>query len=224
MNYVHLTDDEFVVLDGRCTNETQAKVNAAKARVAARGAYGHLTPGVAGLIADAVAEATEHGLLWFANRRIDRCRICKTSAGYAPYKSGPRKGKPNYGRPLTLHGIELADRFVTVQGHITCGGCTDCVNAALPDLREALRGIKVQLPAQLYTDGEPRWVRHRNRQCTSCGWTGHEGEMTRARTLMGDGTYPAGCPSCGTENGFGRSPVDLADGHTIVEATEEDRR
>lgn len=219
MTYIHLTDAEIVVLDGRCTPETQDKVDAAKARVEARCRYAHLAPNVAGFIADAVSEARMHGRLVFARRPIRDCRICKTSAGYVPFKSGPRKGRPNHDRPRTLQGIELAERFVTVQDRVTCGGCADCVTPALPDLREALRGIRAQLPDTLHTDGEPRWVRHDNRKCTACDWTGHEGEMTRARTLMGDGWYPSGCPTCGAANTFGRTPVKLVDGHTVVEAT-----
>lgn len=223
MTAVYLTDAELVVLDGRCTLDTQAKVDAAKARIAAARQRPHLTASVAGFIADAVTEAQANGRLIYGHRRLHRCPICKTSPGYVAYKSGPRKGTPNHNRPRSLPGIELADRFVTFQGHVRCGGCADCVALALPDLREALRGVKAQLPDALHTEGEPRWVKHRNRHCTACDWSGHEGEMTRARTLMGDGTYPAGCPSCGAENFFGRNPVEMAEGHTIVEATGEAR-
>lgn len=218
---ISLTDDELVVLDGRCEPETQTEVDAAKARIAARRRFTDLPPALAGLVADVVGEATAKGRLVLWNRPLDRCPLCKETKGYVPYKSGPRRGEPNHSKPIRLDGYELADRFVTFKGHVSVGGCVSCVDQALPTIVESLRGVEAEVPERLRADGEPRRVRHHNVHCTKCGWDGHEGQMRRHRTVFGDGTYPSGCPECPAENlPLGRSVVERVDGFTVV--TEED--
>jgi hypothetical protein len=221
---VALTDEELAVLDGRASDEVQVQVDAAKARLAARDEHPDLPPHLAGLVADVVTEATSNGELRFRTERLRYCPLCETHAGYVEFKSGPRKGQNNWNRPRTIPGIEFAYRFVSVQGHVTVGGCRECVDEAMPVIREALRGVRAQVPKALRTEGGPRYVKHDNRRCTKCGWTGHEGQMTRQRTLMGDGTYPAGCPDCGAENlPLGRDVVERIDGFEVVEVRSQER-
>lgn len=213
---VSLTDDELALLDGRCSEKVQEAVDGALARIAARTSHPDLAPDHAGLVADVVAEAHKNGRLVFWRERIRRCPLCGTSPGYVAYKSGPRRGRPNYDKPRHLDGHEFAYRFVTVQGHVSVGGCADCVNPLLPTIAEALRGVPAQVPPVLRAEGEPERVRHNNRRCTKCGWTGHEGQMGRLPTLMGDGSFPALCPECGAGGHFSRV-VEFAEGFVVVE-------
>ena len=49
-------------------------------------------------------------------------------------------------------------------------------------------------------------------------WEGHEGQVGRLRTLLGDGTYPGKCLSCGVEHRpFSVSPLEIIDGFVVVE-------
>ena len=213
---LELTDPEIATLDGKVRDEVQAEVDAAKDRLAAINEHPNLPEPLARFVADAVNEARTHGLLVWRHERIRHCPLCGQYAGYAKFKSGPRRGQSNHNRPLSFPGVELARRFVTMEGRVTLGGCTECVEAAKPTLREALRGVDAQVPGWLCANGEPKRVRYDLRHCAECGWDGHEGEMGRHRTLMGDGTYPATCPSCMALNNFGAMPVERRDGFVVV--------
>lgn len=215
--YVRLTDAELAVLDGRCSPAVQAEVDSAVARLAAARDLSHLPPAVAGLVADIVNEARTNGLVTLRPARISHCRLCGTSAGYAPFKSGPNRGLPNRKRPLTVPGYEFARRTVTVQNTVTVGGCKDCVDPALDDIRVALSGVRAEIADALRLPGTPSYRKHDNRRCTKCGWEGHEGQMRRLPTIMGDGTYPGGCPDCDATNALFRTEVEAADGFTVVE-------
>lgn len=216
---IEISDEELALLDGRVGEALQAHVSAAVSRLSAANAYPDLTPKQAGLIADAVREAQASGRLVWYHRRIRYCPLCESGGGFVLYKSGPRKGRPNYDRPLSMPGIELAYRFVTIDGSVAMGGCQDCIGPVIPHLKAALVGVPAALPDMLVTEGAQRFNRFDNRRCTACGWTGHEGEMGRQRTLMGDGTYPATCPSCKAENRiFGSRTIETIDGFTVVEA------
>lgn len=215
----NLTDDELVKLDGVCRAEVQAEVDAAKNRIAARMRYDDLPSEHAGLIADAVTEARANGRLKWLTCRIDRCHLCGWAGEYPRYKKGPREGQiRDNARRSTTGGVELAGRFVRIQGHVLLGGCTECMDSLKDRLAEALRGVEAQVPETLRTDGEPKRVKYDKRRCLTCGWEGHEGEMGRLRTLMGDGSYPGKCPSCATEQiPLGRRVFEHVDGFVVVE-------
>jgi hypothetical protein len=53
---VTLTDDELLWLDGHVRDKVQKAVDDARARVDARSLYGHLTPILAGFVADVLTE------------------------------------------------------------------------------------------------------------------------------------------------------------------------
>ena len=212
---VILSDAELVLLDGQVNEEAQRKVDAAKARLVAAINLDHLSSMAAGFVADVVQEARDNGLLSLTRKPLRRCSLCGTDAGYAKFKSGPRRGQPNYGRPLRIDGFDLARRFVSVDGHARVGGCAACVAPLLGDIAEALRGVPAEVPEALRAEGEPRRKKHGNRHCKKCDWSGHEGEMRWERTMMGDGKYPAYCPSCGAGGAFNRD-VEMADGFVVV--------
>lgn len=215
---VDLTDNELVLLDGRCSEKVQTAVDQAGTRIGFANLLGHLTPMQAGFVADVVNEATEKGRLVWDNKRVTYCPLHKDSAGYVPYKSGPNRGRPNYKKPKGYPGVDLAHRFVSVVGHVSLGGCRDCIDPILPDIIEALRGVPAEVPDKLRAEGEPVRKRQGHRHCTACDWRGHEGEMGKLRTLFGDGWYPGKCPSCGAENQpLGRSIIESVDGFTVTE-------
>lgn len=218
---IELTDNELVLLDGKVSGEVQEEVDRAKARVDAVEAYSDhadITPTLAAFIADVVHEARTQGRLVANHVRIRSCRLHDEYYGFVKYKSGPNQGRPNYKRPIAKPGREFARRFVTVEGHVTLGGCNECIEKALPALREALIGVPAQLPDLLVTEGAPRFTRYDDRECLECGWTGHEGQMGRLPAILG-GDYPGKCPSCGAEKlPFGPQKFKTLDSFTVVRA------
>lgn len=216
---IDLTDEELALLDGRCRPEVQVEVDQAKRRLESAERLAHLPQVLAGFVADVVSCAEKGGLLVWENKMVRLCSLCGESPGYVLFKRGPRKGQPNYKKPKSLPGVELARRFVTIAGHANLGGCRACVDLAVPDIREALRDVRAQLPKELRAEGARRYVKHDNMVCSACKWEGHKGEMKMLRALMG-GDYPGRCPACGAENlPFGATIIGHADGLTIVEAS-----
>jgi hypothetical protein len=198
MYSVKLTADELVRLDGVCSADVQAEVDKAKSALRI-GATQSLTPKQSQFVAHVVATANTDKLLVYSSRRIRSCLICDAFAGYATYKSGRNKGRANHDKPRHLASVELRDTFLTVDGHVSVGGCKACVDALLPVLRAELADVRAELPDQLRAEDAPRFKRYRLAVCTSCGWTGHEGLMRPVRALMG-GTYPGGCAVCSASN------------------------
>jgi hypothetical protein len=221
---VDLTDEELTVLNGRCSPKVQVQVDAAVLRLVFVSRFPDLTTAQARLVADAVSEAGASGLLILQHQRIRHCSLCGKSAGYYHFKSGRRKGKPDYDRPLSMNGYELARRSLYVQGYAAMGGCTGCLDPVLPVLAEELRGVRAQLPDSLRVEGEPRWIRYDRRQCKKCGWVGHEGRMRWRLTMMGDGYFPGGCPECDAGSGLFEHDIDFLTGEfDVVEyGSEED--
>lgn len=217
MPSVILTDEELAILDGKCSEKIQKEVDAAKSRISAASTYAHLTPLQAGFIADAVSEAKNTGLLVKRGVGLSYCPVCKKSGGYAVYKRSSRfhrKGEKDFSKPLTLYGIELADRFVSIKGYASCGCCRECFDTILPDLKKALEGVRAQLPKDLQTTP---FKKFKKMKCNKCGWEGHEGQM-RKLPVMFEGYYPGGCPSCEAENRpLGATHIETVSGFVVVE-------
>lgn len=212
-----LLDTEWLLLDGQCRPEVQIMVDAARERLVMRGRYANMEPALAGFIADVIREAQQEGQLIYQHRRITFCPLCKRAAAYPVYKSGRKKGQPNYSKPrLGFAGIELAYRFVRIEGHVALGGCADCINGVEPWLREELRGVPTQLTESLKADGEPQRIRYKRKRCKLCGWEGHEGEMRQLPAIMGS-SYPGGCPNCPAETGLFRNDIEHCEGFVVEE-------
>lgn len=216
---VSLEDSELIVLDGRCTAEVQEKVNAAKDRISMAKTLQGSDPKIAGFVADVVSEAKKNGLLRHAYCRLRTCKICGQTAGYYVYSRNGRnhrKGQPDYNHPKYLSGVELADRFISMQGYATLGCCNACFEKALPLLKSVLKDVRAQIPESL--SGLPtRFKRFDRRKCKKCGWIGHEGEMRQLRTLMGDGYYPGGCPKCENESSLFNNSFERVEGCDVIE-------
>lgn len=214
---LELTTDEALLLDGRVSPEAQAVVN--KARFAST--LSGLTEAQAKVVSNAHSIAVDTGILLWASRSIDFCPICKKTGDYPVYKSGPRRGRPKDGaRRRCFRGIETKDSFIRVQGHISCGGCAECMEALRPTLTAALADVQAQVPDAISAEGRTSWKRFDDVECNHCGWEGHEGLVGPVRTMFGDGFYPGICPGC-----FSERPIMGADlfkrkgTHSVVDAS-----
>ena len=215
---IRLTAEEAARLDGHCSPDAQAVVDRAKSVLALAGCG--LSEKEAAMVASIVAVAREKGRLTFATTRITSCPCCGRNDGYFPHqRSGKfhRKGQPNYRAPKTFAGYDLDQGFVIVQHHISVGFCETCRPRIEPVLLPLLSEVRADYPDR-WQDAPHRYRRFENKVCTACGWEGHEGQMKPLRTLMGDGHYPGGCPSCPAENlPLGRRVIERGEGFTIVE-------
>ncbi len=212
-----LTDEEWMLLDGKCRDEVQARVELAHKRLASIAAHADLPPAQARFIADVVEEATREGLVICCHTLISRCKLCGTSKDYVPYKSGRYRGRPNHNKPRYVSGFEFAKRFIRMDGYPALGCCRACFDSMQPALKRALANVVAQVPDLLAAEGRPPWRRYQRTRCTKCEWTGHEGQLGKLQALMG-GWYPGKCPSCGAENTpFGPTNIERVDGHEIVE-------
>lgn len=197
---VHLTDEHLQLLDGCGDEKVQEKVDAARARLDMTASTG-LDAKVAAVIADAVESAKSKGALVWQMSKVSRCPVCERDRGYVKYKSGPRRGQPNYDKRLYLPAIELVHSFVRMEGLLNVGACTECMEQLKPALIEQLRDVRAQLPPQLQPEGAPTYRRLDVYEC-KCGWTGPESEMGRETTILGDGTFPSTCPVCANRRGL----------------------
>jgi hypothetical protein len=215
-----LTDEELILLDGKCRPEIQKAVDAAKDRLSSCKKLPNLTSSEAGFVADVVRCAQLKGILSWQPIFLKECKVCGTSCEYRKYLRRGKwhnKGDPDYSHPIYLSGMELDKSRVFMQGYANLGACRKCMTKLIPSLTEALLDVHAELPSELSKGKSPTYKRWDNMQCTECNWTGHEGQMRRLRTMMGDGTYPGGCPNCKAENHlFGRTIVN-SDGFTLVE-------
>lgn len=214
---MNLTDDELVILDGKCSQAVQEKVNEAKDRISARAAFSNLDPRLAGLVADVVTEAKKNLKLVFYHESIRHCSICGKRGDYVKYKSGPRKGRNNWDKPTYLPGREFKHSFVTIKGHVSVGGCTECVEKALPYIAKALEYVKAEIPEAI--SGKPKeWIRYSNMKCSLCHWEGLEGSMGKLPAMMG-GYYFGECPQCKAKNQLFQTNIKTVDGYGLLPAS-----
>ncbi|HEY9219575.1 MAG TPA: hypothetical protein VIO94_16120 [Phenylobacterium sp.] len=215
---VNLTAEEALRLDGACRPDVQAIVDRAKTALQLRSSG--LSEKEGAMVATILTVAKEKGRLTYDRSPITRCPCCGRHDGYHTYSRAGRyhrKGQPNYSAPKTFMGFDLNRGFVTVQHHISVGYCTDCRGRVEAVLLPLLADERVDCPDH-WAAAPHRFRRFDNKTCTACGWEGHEGQMRPRRTLMGDGTYPGGCPNCPAENApLSRAVIVSRDGFTLVE-------
>ena len=218
---VNLTDCELLLLDGMCTEKVQAAVDLAKVRVSFALRHPEVEPAAVKLIVDAVEEARTKGLLIWEHRPLRRCSLCDRDGSYATYRSGPRKGQPNHSKPIPLAGIELRRSFVRIEGHVSIGACTGCMEALQPALQAALAEVPAELPPQLRAEGTFAWVKDPHRRCKHCDWTGGVSQLGLLPAVLG-GRYPGKCPSCDAEQRpLGDTVFEVLDTFDLNPASEE---
>lgn len=208
---ISLADEDLATLITSTDVDVRLAAEAARDRLAAPARFPGVPSHVAALIADVLAEARTNGRLIYRGVAVSPCRYC---GARSEWKRPPRK-KREYEYPIS--GVDFADRFVIISRHITVGGCHSCVEQALPALRAELATFPVQLPTALRTDDAIVYQRWNRCRCKRCEWTGHDGQLGKLRTLMGDGYYPGKCPSCGVERRpLGEDPFERLDGFDVV--------
>lgn len=218
---IDLTEDELLMLDGRCAPATQALVDDLKDRRAYRQRFDGLTTREADFVHAIIAEARAAGRLVHRGASLRYCEVCGTRAGYATYKRtsrNHRKGEIDYDKPLSLYGIEMKDTFIRMEGYPSLGCCNDCWRKLKDVIADELYlgKVRAEIPQDIMGH-PPKYKRWRNVQCTVCGWTGHEGQMRELNAIMG-GKYRGGCPKCVAENRFlGPTHVKDIEGFTVVD-------
>lgn len=211
---VTLSDLDLAKLIGSEDADTRAEAEAAADRIAAPARWNEIPPHVAALVADVLREAKIEGRLIHRTEMISVCRYCGARTTWEKSKRRRRDFEAK------LSGREFAYRFVTIKGHISVGGCQDCVDRALPALRAELTRFPVELPRILWTEGAPIYRRWDRCRCKKCEWSGHEGQLGKLPAVM-QGEYPGKCPSCGAERSpFGANPFEHLDGFDVAEAKE----
>jgi hypothetical protein len=185
---VKLTHDEILVLDGKCSLETQKIVDSIKEErlLASEG----LTPEQSRILNKILTYARTHGEVDFQWRNISgyqRCPICNKRAGYATFKTGKNKGHENTKKPLYIYGAKFGPEFI----------CYACHDVMKPIIRRHLDNIKCELHRELMLEGAIPMVKSEAYKCNKCGWTGYEHQIGKMPCLMGGGYYPGKCPGCG---------------------------
>lgn len=201
---VPLSVDELLRLDGTVNLKAQAVIDKVKGVLS----LGDDNPETRFLASVRECAEKEGRLVW-RHKRIGKCHICGFSGDYPMYKSGPNKGRTNWNGPVsTKPGVELKEAFVTINGHVWVGGCAECVERLLPQIIECLKQVPCARPPQLQTDDYPAYKWSYERVCKKCGWRGHEEEMGKERTIMGDGWFPCKCPNCTASNYAFRTEIE----------------
>lgn len=213
---VKLEKSEIMALDGKVNADAQKIIDRLK-RIDAVSSDMALNDKEASLVSDAIDEAQKSKILIRRPCRVSKCRVCGRGETAILYKSGRNKGRvKGY---ISGPGYDLAESFIRMDGYPKCGACADCVNRLMPSIIAAISEMEIDIVVPGETS---KWKRVRNRKCSKCGWVGHEDEMGKERTIIGDGWYAARCPKCPAKNGLGFSEVPVADGYTMLRRKEKE--
>lgn len=216
---VTLNDHQLALLNGKLDEKQQKLVESAIARLHYRQIYTDLLPNLSDFICDLREIANAKGLLTYSHCKLRSCRICDIRPGYhtvARTTKYKKKGQIDYDSPIYLYGRDFASGFIVWEGSPNLGCCDSCLKQHSSTITKHLSDIKAELPQEL-TGVPSKYKRWDNMQC-SCGWTGHEGQMGKLQTLMGNGYYPGKCPNCKAENLLFSREIKKADGFVVVEA------
>lgn len=218
MQAITLTFEELLLIDGKVNPEAQRVIDSAKETYLVQTTSG-LIESEARMVQKIVESSRKELRLDYHAQPIKTCPCCARNEGYWPVRRTSRykrRGDPDRDNPKTFCGYSINPGFISIKHYISLGFCDSCKDRVLPHILGALKDDQVYINPKL--SGEPsRFIRHRNRKCKKCGWTGHDGEMIWATTLIGDGKYPAYCPSCKT-GGLFNNDVELADGYSVIPA------
>lgn len=214
---VKLKTEELLRLDGVVSQEVQSTIDLVKDAKRHAATFG-LTEEGGMFLAAAMKQGRTTGRLVCEPAQVRFCQVCHKGGGYVKFARdgrNHRKGDNDTSKPLMLSGVDLGRGFITFIGWPSIGGCNACWDALRPHLVKLLEGQQIEVHPKI-TGHASRWKRWDHMRC-KCGWEGHEGEMGRLPTLMGDGYYQGKCPKCGAENVFlARSIERIGDGFTMV--------
>jgi hypothetical protein len=190
----YLTTEEILLLDDKCRPEIQEKVNEAKQNLSFNTGNE--------LINSVIGYAVRDGEFRVNRASIGSCSYCGKERRYAKYsrdsraRYGHRKGETNYDKPIYYGGYQFGG--VTIQGG--AGMCNECneTHQYIEFIKQYI--INNNLPVQLREN--TKYKKDLEKICFRCRTIIYESEMSKRPTMMGDGSYPAGCPHCKSESNF----------------------
>lgn len=128
-----LTDEEYLVLDGKCRPEVQKYVDRAKSF------FAKMEAGMPEWLAVILAEAERAGIMESGYAAGSTCVLCGAVGSHEPlYVRGPKKGQPNPRKRMVYH-----PRY-SVCGRPFCVDCWEIVVDAIRVNVEPLYEVKIQ--------------------------------------------------------------------------------
>lgn len=181
---VSLTGDELILLDGKCREEIQKKVERAKLAKS-------LNTG--NKIADyCIAKGAESGAISiYRASGLTHCVSCGKYADHPVYQRGPKKGKTNYNKPrVKFYGVRSAKDWCydCEQKHDISKTITDKIKS--DDLKIEIKGMYSK---------ETRYKIDPKLKCLKCGEDSWESEYGKLPAMI-QGSYAGKCPKCGAES------------------------
>lgn len=222
-NFLNLSDEELLLLDGKVSEDTQQLIDKIKHRLALESKLEEIPEKYRKWAAELIALAESEGRLVREHTKLSRCPCCNQQKTYATYKRNSRyhnKGDFNYSKPLYVHGWEFQHRFISFVGYPGQGICYTCWDEVSPYLVNALSEVKAEIPYRI-TGQNSRWFFGKHAECKKCGWIGPEYEMGQLPAVFG-GYYRGQCPNCGEKSlPFGPFVFSYPGGFSLLELTSE---
>lgn len=199
---VKLSLKELILLDGKVSESVQKIIETAKKE----NSVGFELP----VMNEIILRSEETGKLNWAYKEIRNCRYCEDKP--YDYNRYPRNGKyhnkgdKNYDKPKYYRGLKFNEGFVTVTG--LGDMCSDCCEKhnVIENLVNYIINNDLKIEIQKNNFVETKYVLDKKKICYKCDSEMYESEMKRKSTVMGNGTFASGCPSCGAESSaFGYS-------------------
>ncbi|RXZ78009.1 hypothetical protein EBB07_28530 [Paenibacillaceae bacterium] len=198
---IELSLDELELIDGKVSEEAQKVIEEAKKE----SSYGFELP----IMNEIIKNSEKTGMLKWKHKYILSCDYCDKKSDYKIYPRSSRnhnKGDKNYNKPIYYSGIIYNEGFITIQGlGDMCQECSKKYNITNRLIDYIIdNDLKIEIIQNDYMDS--KYLKDDISICYNCSKEMLESQMSRERTLMGDGTYPSGCPHCKSKSlPFGRS-------------------
>lgn len=198
---IELSIDELELLNGKVSEEAQKTIDEA----IKESSYGLDLP----LMNEILKRSEKIGTLKWTRKSIRSCDYCDKKYDYYTYPRSGRyhnKGDKNHNKPIYYSGIKFNEGLVTIAG--VGDMCSDCCtkHKVIEKLIDYIldKDLKIEIMRNDYKVS--RYLKDDIKVCYSCNSEMQESKMTRESTVMGDGTYPSGCPNCGAKSlPFGKS-------------------
>jgi len=189
---IRATYEELLLLDGKCSDEVQKIIDAAKTEHS----IGFELP----FMNEALRKAQETGKLEWAFPMIRHCSFCDKKRGYHKYPRSSRyhhKGQDNADKPLYYSGVRFNPGIVQIQG--VGDICYECFKKlrVLERLIDYILDNDLRIEIQKNDFKPTRYIKDPVKICFQCEKEMRESQMGRVSTVMRDGTYPGKCPHCG---------------------------
>lgn len=198
---VELEYNELIQLDGQVSEDAQKVIDIAKKEKTIGFEFEPMN--------ELLRKAEEKGELTWRYKGIRSCSHCEKTHEYVRYARNSRwhsKGDKNYDKPIHHAGIEFNVGIINFVG--SGDMCRDCEkeHQVIEKLVDFIIHNDLKIQIQKNDFSPSKYLKDDIRVCFECKEEMKESEMTKERTMMGDGWYPCGCPKCGAKSlPFGRS-------------------